>query len=282
MDLRPGRNGLPCLTLMTRDGARADIYADGAHVTSWIPAGGSERLFLSEVSEFTPGRAIRGGVPLVFPQFSGEGALPKHGFARNQMWELDDVAVGADRAVARFSLEDNEATRAIWPSRFHATCTVVIGGDALSVTLGIRNTDVGPFTFAAALHTYLAVQDCRLVNVTGLTDLAYRDAALGDPPGTSPRLDTEPAVRFQAEVDRVYYGAGPVRVNEPGRTLAIAAEGLPDVVVWNPGPGLAAQLKDLPPNGHLSFICVEAAVIGRPVLLAPGQSWQGTQHLRTA
>ena len=120
MDLRPGRNGLPCLTLMTRDGARAEIYADGAHVTSWIPAGGSERLFLSEVSEFTPGRAIRGGVPLVFPQFSGEGALPKHGFARNQMWELDDVAVGADQAVARFSLEYNEATRATSPSRFHA------------------------------------------------------------------------------------------------------------------------------------------------------------------
>ncbi len=280
MDLRPGHNGLPCLTLTTRDGAQAVIYADGAHVTSWRPVGGAEQMFLSEHSEFTPGRAIRGGVPVVFPQFSGEGPLPKHGFARNQMWQLDSAEAGGERATARFSLEDNDVTRAIWPSRFHATCAVTLAGKELAVTLAVKNTDVGPFSFTAALHTYLAVHDCTETSVSGLQDLAYRDAAQGDPPGTSPRLDRQPALRFPGEVDRVYYGAGPVRVNEADRALDIWSTGFPDVVVWNPGPRLAAQLKDLPPDGHRGFICVEAAVIGRPVLLVPGETWQGTQHLR--
>ncbi len=280
MDLRPGRNGLPYLPLTARDGAHVDIYADGAQVTSWIPAGGKEQLFLSPRSEFEPGRAIRGGVPIIFPQFSGEGPLPKHGFARNQMWRLDLAEVGAKGAFAEFSLEDSDTTRALWPSRFKATCRVELGGNQLAVTLGVTNIDAGPFSFTAALHTYLAVADCRTVSVSGLKDLAYRDAAQGDPPGTSPRLDRQTVLRFKSEVDRVYYGAGAVQVSETGRELDITARGFPDVVVWNPGPELAAKLKDLPPDGHLNFICVEAAVIGRPVLLASGQSWQGTQVMR--
>ncbi len=280
MDLRPGRKGLPYLPLIARDGARVDIYADGAQVTSWQPAGGEEQLFLSSNSEFEPGKAIRGGVPIIFPQFSGEGPLPKHGFARNQMWRLDDASVGPESAVAQFSLDDSDATRAIWPSRFQATCTVSIAGPELAVTLGVANTDAGPFAFTAALHTYVSVLDCRLVSVSGLKDLAYRDAALGDPAGTSPRLDRQSVLRFKSEVDRVYYGAGAVQLSDPRRNLDIWARGFPDVVVWNPGPELAAKLKDLPPEGHLGFVCVEAAVIGQPVLLEPGQSWQGTQFLR--
>lgn len=282
MDLRPGRNGLPCLTLTARDGAQVEIYADGAHVTSWRPAAGTEQLFLSDKSEFAPGRAIRGGVPIVFPQFSGEGPLPKHGFARNQLWQLESAGAGDDQATACFSLDDNEATRAIWPSRFRATCTVTFGGRELAVTLSVTNVDVGPFRFTAALHTYLAVGDCAETTVTGLQELAYRDAALGDPPGQSPRMDKQPALRFPGEVDRVYYGAGKVKVHDGARTVDIWSTGFPDVVVWNPGPQIAAQLKDLAPDGHRRYICVEAAVIGRPVRLASGEAWRGTQHLRVA
>ena len=89
--LIPGVNGLPKVILSNSDGARAEIYLHGAHVTSWLPAGGEEQLYLSAASEFRDGAAIRGGVPVVFPQFSSGGPLPKHGFARNLAWELISV-----------------------------------------------------------------------------------------------------------------------------------------------------------------------------------------------
>ena len=89
MELRTvaGRGGLDRVTLSSRDGARAEVYLQGAHVTSWRPATDDrERLFLSERSKYCPGGAIRGGIPVIFPQFAAEGPLPRHGFARTSRW----------------------------------------------------------------------------------------------------------------------------------------------------------------------------------------------------
>src|SRR5258705_11634652 len=89
---RAGVGGLPLVKLRAADGATADVYLHGAHVTSWRPTpGDEERLFLSARSEFRPGTAIRGGIPVIFPQFAAEGPLVRHGFARTSEWRLDDV-----------------------------------------------------------------------------------------------------------------------------------------------------------------------------------------------
>ena len=52
-----------------------------------------------------------------------------------------------------------------------------------------------------------------------------------------------------------------------------------DTVVWNPGAGKAAELKDLDDGGWRRMLCIEAAAIGTPIQLAPGQSWHGSQTL---
>jgi glucose-6-phosphate 1-epimerase len=51
-------------------------------------------------------------------------------------------------------------------------------------------------------------------------------------------------------------------------------------VVWNPGAVAGAALGDLEPGGYARMLCIEPAVIGRPVLLAPGATWCGIQGLR--
>src|SRR3546814_1485198 len=60
---------------------------------------------------------------------------------------------------ARFALHDDPATRAIWPHPFAAELSVTIFGDTLETALLIRNTGDAPFTFTAALHSYLRVTD---------------------------------------------------------------------------------------------------------------------------
>ena len=82
-----GKGELPVATLTHESGATAEVYILGAHVTSWKTSDGVERLFVSSASAFTRGAAIRGGIPVCWPQFSGRGALPKHGFARtSEAW----------------------------------------------------------------------------------------------------------------------------------------------------------------------------------------------------
>jgi glucose-6-phosphate 1-epimerase len=281
-----GRGGLPRLVLIAPDGASAELYLHGAHVTSWVPAGGREQLFLSERSAFAPGRAIRGGVPVIFPQFAEEGPLPRHGFARTAEWtpvEPDHTgAAGAagDSAAATLMLRDSPATRAVWPQAFEARLTVRVGGPQLEMTLAVTNTGAMPLAFTGALHGYLRVTDVAHVAVAGLAGLRYRDQAAG---GVE-RADGDPAVRVVGELDRVYLGVpGPVLVREPSAgTLALHTEGFSDVVVWNPGPERGAALDDLEPDGWRRMLCVEPAIVSRPVRLAPGERWTGRQLLRSS
>lgn len=269
-----GTNGMPKVVLSHPSGARAEAYLHGAHVTSWVPAGGEEMLFLSERSRFAPGKAIRGGVPVIFPQFADQGPLPKHGFARTRAWEVEE----AEGAAARLVLRDDEAARALWPHPFTAALKVSLGERTLETALGITNTGERPFSFTAALHTYFRVDDVREAAVEGLQGTVYRDKV---DDGVE-RAEDEPAVLFRGETDRIH-AAVPGRVllrgAAGGRTVAIDRDGFPDVVVWNPWAELAAKLDDLGDDDFARMLCVEPACAVTPVTLAPGQAWRGTQTL---
>ena len=263
---------LPEVQLRSPDGASARIRPYGAHVLSWIPAGGDERLFLSPKAEFRLGAAIRGGVPVIFPQFAEMGPLPKHGFARTQPWEV--ARVNADSAT--FWLSESETTHQLWPHRFLAEYTIHIGGNRLEMTLSVTNFDIIPFSFTTALHTYLRVDDVRKASVMGLMGLVYRDSVDGD---KEKREDVERLI-FPGEVDRIYFATPPTLQLVNGKqTLSISSEGFPDAVIWNPGAQKCAKLADMEPDGYLQFVCIEAAAVAQPVQLAPGETWRGLQFL---
>jgi glucose-6-phosphate 1-epimerase len=268
----PGPNGQPKLLLEGPGGSRAEVFLHGAHVTSWIPSDGRERLFLSETAEFAPGKAIRGGIPVIFPQFAGEGPLPKHGFARTLPWE----ALECDAYCARLRLVDGETTWAIWPHAFAAELKVELEQDQLRVSLEITNSGQTPITFTSALHSYLRVEDITRVTVGDLKGLRLRDSAQENTEG----VETESEIRFAGEVDRIYFDApSQVQMKEDETTLRIQSQGFPDTVIWNPGHTVGAKLRDLEPEGYRRFVCVETAVIGKPVTLKPEEHWVGTQVL---
>lgn len=277
LDRLPDRHGLGVLRLQGPSGAVVEICEQGAHVLSWRDATGVERLFLSPLARFAPGAAIRGGVPVVFPQFSGRGVLPKHGFARGLPWRILSASSDPTSARLRFVLTDDPDTLALWPHAFEACLEVVLEADALEIALEVRNTGGAAFAFTAALHGYLAVDDLRGVGVHGLEGRPYEDAA----DAGQWRMQDPGALRFDGELDRVYPEvSGPVLLEERGRRLHVSAGGFPDVVVWNPGPTLAAGLADLGAGQHLHFACIEAAAVLKPVVLAPEGTWKGWQRLR--
>ena len=267
----------PVVTLRADDGATVEIHRHGAHVTSWRPAGeGEDRLYLSPRSEFGGSAAIRGGVPVVFPQFGTEGPLPRHGFARTTLWALGCIAREADGAAdAELVLRDSDETRAVWNAAFKAVLAVTVVARQLEISLHVENVGEAPFSFTAALHTYLRVRDVEDTAVIGLRGAQYRVS--GDP-----TLHADDAERLLVRdyVDRLYVGAPRrLELRERERTMISEAEGFPDAVVWNPGPERAASLHDLGPGDERRFVCVEAAVVQTPVTLGAGRRWTGTQTL---
>ena len=48
------------------DGVTGELYLHGGQVTAWQPLDERPVLFASPNSAFAPGRAIRGGIPIVF------------------------------------------------------------------------------------------------------------------------------------------------------------------------------------------------------------------------
>jgi glucose-6-phosphate 1-epimerase len=270
-------NDFPKVTLTAADGANAEIYLYGAQVTSWRPADNEEQLFLSERAEFCHGTAIRGGIPVCFPQFADEGPLLKHGFARISVWKLLRTEQLGDLAQAVLQLEDSAITRAIWPHAFSATLTVIVGGPSLRLEFSVENTGATPFTFTAALHTYLRVADITTTVVEDLAGSCYRDAV------TQVRENNqiESALRFTGEVDRIYSQiTGPVRVRAPEQDITVTSTGFDDVVLWNPGLTRCAALADMAPTGYQRMVCVEAAAITNLPTVDPGGTWYGTQELR--
>ncbi len=280
--LTPGRGGLPKVALTALDGARAEIYLYGAHVTSWIPAGGEERLFLSQMSEFRPGTPIRGGVPVIFPQFSKLGPLPMHGFGRLTPWQFKGAKAGAGETVtARFELNETPASHDLWPHPFQAWLEVSLEGRKLTLALGVANSGETAFSFTAALHTYLRVAEIGAVRLGGLDGVPYLDSAAG----RTRSIQAGPWLGFSGEVDRLYLGAAePVHLQETEQdSLVVTKVGFPDVVAWNPGSGKGGTLADLePPEGYRHMVCIEAAAAGDPVTLKPGETWHGSQTLSEA
>jgi len=265
--------GQPAMWLRAPDGAEVTVLLHGGQIVSWIPAGDQERLYLSPRAVAGPGQAVRGGIPVIFPQFSQQGPLPRHGFARDRAWQWVEGAQRGDVVIGVLRLTDDEATRALWPHRFEAELSFSFSGLQLDVELAVTNTGDSTFDFTAALHTYLLVDDVRRARLGGLYAVRYRDQLTG---AEQPQ-EIDP-FSFAGEIDRIYVDAkAPLSLSTAMGRMLIQREGFDDVVVWNPGPAKAAALADLPADDWLQLLCVEAAAIGTPVTLAPGQEWVARQ-----
>lgn len=264
------------LQLRNRRGDTATLTLQGGQVLSWRPAGETEQLYLSPASTPAPGRAVRGGVPVCFPQFATRGPLAKHGFARLHRWRLLEQREEGEAAVARLALAASDVPGA-WEHGFALELEVRLGPGSLQIRLDAANTGSAPFEFTCALHTYLAVDDVRAAAVEGLQSLWYEDAW----DGGARKQETATALDPSAGLDRVYLGVpSTLRVIEPGRPpRSVEQQGFIDTVIWNPGPELVATLPDMPARDWTRMLCVEAAVASRPLRLAPGQAWSGLQRI---
>ena len=81
-----------------------------------------ELLFVSKQAVLKPPKAIRGGVPVCFPQFGKLGPLGQHGFARNTTFNKDGAS--DDSVTLSLTPTQQQLGEAGWAHPFKLTIKV--------------------------------------------------------------------------------------------------------------------------------------------------------------
>lgn len=266
--------------LHAADGARIAVSLFGGQLCSWQTADGFERLFVSSRAYWDQQHPIRGGVPIIFPQFGANGSGPRHGFARTLPWTLLASFIDENNdGVMRLRLTNSAANRRFCEAEFTLTLELRFAGHYLQMALDIDNTGSQPLAFCAALHTYLRT-DVPSASIHGLQHASYRDATSDTDAGTT-KIDAATVLVIDQEIDRLYWQAhSDIVLRSNTGMITLAQSGFTDTVVWNPWIDKTSALTDCAPSDYLEFVCIEAALVDRTHSLLPGQRWTGTQQLR--
>uniref|UniRef100_H2ZB51 Galactose mutarotase n=1 Tax=Ciona savignyi TaxID=51511 RepID=H2ZB51_CIOSA len=178
------------------------VHLFGATVTSWV-SGGQERLFLSSEAKMDGTKAIRGGIPIVFPNFGPWECGPQHGFARISWWTVSLPPTKLDNGDMQVVLElcDDEITRNMWDYSFKLQYSITLSGSTLSCELNVTNTSTKPFDFTTLLHTYIRVDDIKQTTISGFQNCAFVDKV-----ESNEGIEVNNEVKITKNVDRVYAG----------------------------------------------------------------------------
>ncbi len=275
----------------------------GATIVSWVDEE-KEMLFVSNKSKYDEKKAIRGGVPLVFPQFGkhGESKMAQHGFARITKWSVKESAVEAYGAKVVFEICSNEESKKLWPHDFCLNYVVEVKAGSLSSTLECTNTDANPWKCQSLLHTYFVVPDIKTLRVAGFEGVEYMDQL--NPHNIKNNIltkETSNAVEITKEVDRIMqdiYGKAKIpdiQLNFGGKQISVKIKksahmvssgrwlnDVPcDVVLWNAWIDKCKSTGDMDTNDYQRYVCVEPGTVSKFVEVYPRDTLCLKQELVT-
>nr|XP_027102033.1 putative glucose-6-phosphate 1-epimerase isoform X1 [Coffea arabica] len=279
-------DGSPRVILSEPTGSTAEVLLYGGQVVSWKNERREELLFVTKKALWKPSKAVRGGIPIYFPQFANFGPLERHGFARNRLWSLDPspspLSPANNQSTVDLILRCTEDDLKAWPHRFELRLRISLSAGKLTLIPRVRNTDNKAFSFTFALRNYFSVSDisliCSEVRIEGLETLDYFDNLMQRQRYT----EQADAITFDGEIDRVYLST-PTKIaiidHEKKRTFVLRKEGMGDSAVWNPWDKKAKALPDMGDEDFKIMLCVDSAAIETPVTLKPLEQWKGRQEL---
>lgn len=272
--------------LTSSDGKNSvTVLLYGATIISW-KLNGKEQLWLSENAKLDGSKAVRGGIPLVFPVFGpppkelADKGFVQHGFARVSTWELLG-ATGDNEIQLGLGPENvsDEKMKAAWPFDFTLIYSVKLDGEKLHTKISIENTDSKEFEFNWLFHTYFRINEIENTTVKGLNGVVVTDKV-----SKSDYTEEQDNVAIKQEVDRVYSSAGSNVVIQDGNSplFTVERQNLSDVVVWNPWTEKANGMSDFTPkDGFHKMLCIEAGSVSKFNKLAPNNKWEASQVIQS-
>ena len=268
------RYSLSVLTITNHFGT-CEVALYGAHVTSYIPKDGRERLWMSPNAIWDGTKPLRGGIPVCWPWFGDnhgqeKGLLPAHGFLRDQLWHL--VSVTETDSGTSISLAPTTTNGPGWNAQTSVILEVNLS-DTLVIKLTTTNQGQAPVNIGGALHSYFTVNDIVDTQLTGLSGDykdKTRDFAL---------LPTPELYRIEEETDRIHLHPSPeVDIHCGDTKTRVKSNGHDSVVVWNPWKENSLKMVDMSDDGYKFMVCVETALT-QGFELQPGKSHALTQTI---
>ena len=234
--------------------AECQISLWGGNLLSYRPRKEKHDIFwLGDLNKFDNQQAIRGGIPVCWPRFAEEelnNHLPRHGFARLSMWNLQNVSVDDRQIEAELSLSPEAQYNLNLSARVLIKIT-----DKLEYTLETTNNGDTPFNFSEALHAYFNVSSVDNIVIKGLAGHRYKNSLIQS------YATQEEDLKIIGEVDRIFLEqTQPLEIIDKGynRVIKIKKNGSDTTVVWNPNK----DLVEMSPNQYKQFVCVEPSNVG--------------------
>ena len=259
--LVPGPNAIggakprPSEVTLSNACGRVTVQLKGANVSSYVPAGGREVLFMAEHSDLWSGLAwVNGGIPICWPWFNRLGPKDslQHGFVRTMDWKVVERTDGERLSRLTLALESSDETRRHWPYAFALRYTVELG-ETLKLALVSENRDTRDFRLTFGFHPYFSVSDLTTMRIEGFGE---------------DRATVDPATGVDGSFPAPNYRAA-IRDDGFGRRISLAAGGNGRAIVWNCG-----KPWDTVTGGQCrKYVCVEPANLPREeaLTLRPGE-----------
>jgi glucose-6-phosphate 1-epimerase len=280
----PEPRGGSIIELRHSSGGTCKLSTYAAHVLSWCPTPGNEQIFLGEMAEVGKlGQAIRGGVPICWPQFGTfENAKDTcklvHGFARKMFWS---VLRQSEDSVSLL-LKSDDATRKNWAKEFEFIYTVSLGCNSMRMEMEVRNDNSSPLEFTGCLHSYWRCASSEKCVVEGLKgsklDIGIGDSFRGD------GVEERASYQFpDATQTQLLYGncTDTVTLVEDGkRRLRLTKSNLPDWILWNTAAENGSNIKDLKEGEYKNYVCIEPGFCSQPIRVAAGATWVASHEAR--
>jgi glucose-6-phosphate 1-epimerase len=206
-----------------------------------------------------PGQPVRGGVPVLFPQFANKGPLPKHGFVRNLPWQEQRAWQTATESGVVYILDFDEQTFSVWPHKASLKLEISAISRGLFMRLVVTNKGTNTLEWTGGLHPYWWVPNLLDTKVVGLRE-KHQNELIFD----------------EKSIEQIFPNKGTVTLMRGSDSvIELQASGFDEWMVWSPGQVGAKLLTDMPAEDWQHFVCIEPVCVTNPVKLEAGDSFEG-------
>lgn len=162
------------------------------------------------------GKVVRGGVPVLFPQFANLGPLPKHGFVRTRPWRLLNRWHKTEQCGVLYELDLPLGAEPAWPHAVTLELEVQLTANTLLFVLRVTNKGKLPLPWTGGLYPYWRLSRLQDAQLMGLAN---------EPKG----------LRFNAQgLEQLSSNHGPLNLIIGTYAMQLRATGFTEWTLWNP------------------------------------------------